>query len=123
MGCDIRVVFEEQVWPSQWAKLFSAPLWRDYELFTKLAGVRGNVNDKCISPPRGLPEDVSPETRAELSWSGYHSHSWITWEEFSQWFPASDIREATDFETAFWLARKCVGALERECRVVFAFDS
>lgn len=65
---------------------------RNYDLFAILAGVRnGRGFAGCdtgdgfvpISEPRGLPEDLSPQVRAEAErWDGDgHSHSWLTVQE------------------------------------------
>lgn len=62
---------------------------RNYDVFAMLANVRnGRGFAGCdtgdgfvpISEPRGLPDDVTPEVRAESDkWGGDgHSHSWLT---------------------------------------------
>jgi hypothetical protein len=62
---------------------------RNYDLFAMLAGVRNGrgfagiptgTGFNSISEPRGLPEDVSPEVKAESEAWGCdgHSHSWLT---------------------------------------------
>jgi len=62
---------------------------RNYNLFAVLADVRNGrgfagvytgEEFKPISPPRGLPDDVSPEVRNESDEWGVdgHSHSWLT---------------------------------------------
>jgi len=51
---------------------------RDYALFAKLAGVRGDGPD-----PRGLPSDASELARMELDDNAdLHSHSWATAREW-----------------------------------------
>lgn len=101
MGCDIHPVLEKR-WKrdngtSKWVGLHDFPYttikevrqngevvarnyWhsppaqrRNYELFAKLAGVRGAGPE-----PRGLPEDASDLSLMLLSdCSDYHSHSWV----------------------------------------------
>lgn len=62
---------------------------RNYDLFGMLANVRNGrgfagcvtgTGFEPISMPKGLPEDVSPEVKAESDcWNGDgHSHSWLT---------------------------------------------
>jgi len=73
-------------------------LWygRDYDVFAILANVRNGYGFAgCdtgdgfipIDMPRGLPEDVSPEVRAEAEAWGLdgHSHSWITLRELLEY--------------------------------------
>jgi len=93
MGCDIHMVVERK-WGGVWCgvgavvartppleQLASSHEWyawpaaknRNYELFSKLAGVRGPGPE-----PRGLPDDVSYLALAELEVWGEdaHSQSW-----------------------------------------------
>lgn len=53
---------------------------RHYLLFEVLAGVRANHDLAPVSPPKGIPEDVSPEGRSLAEYWGIngHSHSWLT---------------------------------------------
>lgn len=54
---------------------------RNYSLFSLLAGVR-DYSEKTIpvSPPKGLPDDISEPTKREAErWNGDgHTHSWLT---------------------------------------------
>ncbi|WP_454627697.1 hypothetical protein [Bradyrhizobium cenepequi] len=110
MGCDIHPVLEkkwthpktgETKWVGQHAfpyvtikevwkdgAVVATNVWhspraqsRDYGLFAKLAGVRGDGPD-----PRGYPEDVSDLTLMELGAVGgnadLHSHSWASAREW-----------------------------------------
>lgn len=104
MGCDIHFYVERRV-DGRWV---SADTWtpnkfytpgeddgerpfeiahenyfykdRNYALFAVLAGVRNRTNVTPIAEPRGLPDDVSDEVRAESeAYTGDgHSHSWLT---------------------------------------------
>lgn len=110
MGCDIHLYVERRengrwvsadIWtPNKYAKYEGEPpvaveyenrvyTGRNYDLFGILANVRngrGFAGIKTgegfnpISPPRGLPEDVSPEVKAESDRWGVdgHSHSHFT---------------------------------------------
>jgi hypothetical protein len=79
MGCDIHTHVERyDPVTEQWVGIKTTGYeakaqGRDYELFAKLAGVRGNGPE-----PRGMPDDISPYVRWELeSWEAdAHSHSW-----------------------------------------------
>ena len=56
---------------------------RDYTMFTALAGVRNDNMTPIISPPRGLPTDVSDVVRSLYDWwsDDAHSASWLTAKE------------------------------------------
>lgn len=84
MGCDIHWFVERQRDDGTWEIRPEADYNdRNYDLFTALANVR-NYNERVtpIAEPRGLPDDVSPEVRADSdAWdSDGHSHSWHTLE-------------------------------------------
>lgn len=59
---------------------------RNYDLFNVLAEVRGN--GPSISPPRGLPDDVSSVVKKESDrWNGDgHSHSYFTLAELKEYY-------------------------------------
>lgn len=59
---------------------------RNYDLFNVLAEVRGN--GPSISPPRGLPDDVSSIVKKESDrWDGDgHSHSYFTLAELKEYY-------------------------------------
>lgn len=97
MGCDIHLHLErldhakgEWVWvePPE-IELFDDYKIRDwysgrnYELFAALADVRNRADITPISDPRGLPQDVTSESRRESDEYGIdgHSHSWLTLRE------------------------------------------
>jgi hypothetical protein len=66
---------------------------RNYNLFCALAGVRNYFeNPVVISPPKGLPKDVSPVIRREKRRWGIdgHSHSWLS------------LRELLEFDWSAW---------------------
>lgn len=79
---------------------------RDYQLFGILAGVRGG-HFPSISPPKGIPSDLSYQTMGDvLRWgTGGHSHSYLTLEELEayswdghryEWKRTVDWREVED---------------------------
>ena len=56
---------------------------RNYIVFEILADVRSGSYDICISPPRGLPDDISYPYKTMLDYWGTsaHSHSYFTLKE------------------------------------------
>lgn len=92
MGCDIHSYVESQSDNGQWERVAwphgdypdEGPFgWRDYGMFAWLADVRNYSALEPIAAPRGLPEGISDEVRAEeQEWSGdYHSASWLSVDE------------------------------------------
>ena len=103
MGADIHMVLEQK-YDDEWVGVHAYPhlnasafrcempevvlgrTWplirdRDYELFAKLAGVRGDGPEPC-----GVPEDVSQLARVQVAyWSlDGHSHSHLSLREFTK---------------------------------------
>jgi hypothetical protein len=91
MGCDIHAYveirtndiwrFHPDIFPiNQYNPSCPFDEERSYPLFGFLANVRNYSRSPVISPPRGLPEDVSPAVKTEAdSWgSDGHNHSWLT---------------------------------------------
>jgi hypothetical protein len=75
---------------------------RNYDLFTLLAGVRDYSGEsKCIDEPRGIPSDVSPQTKAEINkWdSDGHSHSWLTLAEIKAFHESNPTKKYTGLIT------------------------
>lgn len=106
MGCDIHLLVEQRTLEHGWVgrncydtvltesnyrsrdkqrDYYDPPLvsTRNYELFAKLANVRGNERGTA---PRGLPPDPSPLLkRAVDAWgSDGHSHTWLPLREAVQ---------------------------------------
>lgn len=60
---------------------------RSYLAFTQLCGVRSHYdNPQCISPPKGIPDDISEYVRAAIESYGIdgHSHSYVTLKEIRE---------------------------------------
>lgn len=106
---------------------------RNYDFFAKLAGVRGNG-----PAPRGIPNDISDLTRAELRWfrEDGHSHSWASLLEFTEaWLSACDIHPWTGewvkekllmngvSPMVYWLSGWNISEHGYEYRVVYWFDN
>jgi hypothetical protein len=77
MGCDIHLHIEVKI-GDQWHHYGTPSIDRDYNLFEKMAGVRGAV-DAAISPPKGLPKDCTFLTMLDHSKMAFdaHSASWL----------------------------------------------
>lgn len=81
MGCDIHLHTEIKV-KGQWLHYGAPNVDRNYKLFEKMAGVRGDEQNAIVAP-RGTPSDISDVTKIDLErWdSDGHSHSWLNAEE------------------------------------------
>lgn len=88
MGCDIHSHAERKV-DGKWQAMPGIyPFdWRDYGIFGFLANVRNYSEVQPIAPPRGLPSDVSAETRKDYEgWDGNaHSSSWLSVDELANY--------------------------------------
>lgn len=96
MGCDIHFFVEYKrdgawhsadVWgvgakrcPARWHRFYEG---RRYELFGKLAGVRGD--GPALVEPRGLPDNMSHELAAWTYEDVDHTPSWLTLAELQSW--------------------------------------
>lgn len=81
MGCDIHLHIEIKI-AGQWHHYACPKIDRNYELFSIMADVRGNL--PAISEPKGLPEDASIITKMNYDeyWSGdAHSKSYLNSDE------------------------------------------
>ena len=84
MGCDIHAHIEIKV-NGEWHHYSQPDIGRDYELFTRMAGVREAEGIEPIAGPRGLPKDITFTTRFDKKHWGedYHSHSWLSCRELA----------------------------------------
>lgn len=80
MGCDIHLHTEVKI-NGVWHHYGAPSIDRSYQLFGKMAGVRGDTEP--VSPPKGLPPDMSPVTAfAYVQWDAdAHTASWLNAEE------------------------------------------
>jgi hypothetical protein len=86
MGCDIHVHGEVKI-NGKWEHWTHPKIPRDYDLFTKMAGVRDReVGVTPIADPRGIPDDISEVTR--FAWRhdepDAHSASWLSGAEIDR---------------------------------------
>ena len=100
---------------------------RDYALFAILADVRNGLDEFTpIAEPRGVPDDASPEYRAEVAvWSGDgHSHSWLTLKELQayDWHKTTCTGESGEFVEQVIPMLAELGAPD-DVRIVFFFDN
>lgn len=130
MGCDIHGCIEQKV-NGKWVMvepIAGKARVRNYERFSRLAGVRGEG-----PAPRGVPSDVSESTKLHIDkWgSDGHSHSHIPLSEAARIFLETD--PTTEYEVKypesyyFGVGEECCPTCQRpiknEYRLVFWFDN
>jgi hypothetical protein len=83
MGCDIHLHTEVKI-NGVWHHYGTPSVDRNYQLFAKMAGVRGD--ERPIAEPRGLPSDATELTKYDCrQWDrDGHTHSYLTAEEIYQ---------------------------------------
>lgn len=83
MGCDIHIHAEIRI-AGTWHYYAPVDCDRNYELFEKIAGVRGDVSD-AIAPPRGLPPDATFMTMRHFNRcpDDNHTPTWLSAEEIA----------------------------------------
>lgn len=74
MGCDIHMFVEAQNSRGKWVLVDHPDVNRNYDLFEKMAGVRGDTFN-AIAQPRGLPENVSDGTKMHYDYEGEDAHT------------------------------------------------
>lgn len=128
MGTDIHLYVEEKIANRSW--VYSAGelfVWRDYDVFSRLCGVRRGVAlGECeawhgiVAESRGFPESVSAKVKEALSDPDIHSVSWISRQEFEQEFPwKSRLEDMPHFAVVCYpFIWKCLYPV----RFVFGFD-
>jgi hypothetical protein len=82
MGCDIHC-YAEIKYRGKWRYAGEIEVDRDYELFTKMAGVRDcDKNIEPISMPKGRPRDIDELTNCVMNMGNCdHSESYLTFQE------------------------------------------
>jgi hypothetical protein len=135
MGIDIYIRVEKKV-DKQWIQIqCELPEPRNYDLFAILAGIGPRGKDfVAISPPKGLPQDVSKETREYVTGLGNDARciSYITLAELEtyDWAEQRTDREGlsyleyvSDFlETTIPLLQHIAEGNSKFVRLIFWFD-
>jgi hypothetical protein len=110
----------DKYWQISWEDKFYNG--RNYKLFELLAGVRG-YDENAISPPRGIPDDVSYgyRTIVDLWDSDGHSHSYYTLDELLD----IDWSKYKDFDSFLLTIEKMknIDPDTKNVRCVFFFDN
>jgi hypothetical protein len=93
MSCEC-IAHVEIKYEGHWFAFDKPKVFQNYELFAKMAGVRGEA--KPIVEPRGIPTDVSVVARIHYgAWNpDAHTPSWLTRDEVWQvieWFRDTEI--------------------------------
>ena len=105
MGCDIHLHQEVKI-DGVWHHYRSVDQPRNYSLFAKMAGVRGE--ETPIVLPKGMPQDATLLTHFDCDrWKGCaHSYSWLNAEEISKlqkWaYDVADCDKIWRFELDNW---------------------
>ena len=131
MGCDIHAHVEIER-NGKWIHWARPRIPRSYQLFERMAGVRGDT-EKAIVPPKGLPGGLTESTilDRQMDDSDGHSESWLSSSELAQ-----IESEFSDFdEECGWLFGNGVAGFLQGCdpdasalgvtdvRLVFWFDN
>ncbi len=84
MGCDIHLHTEVKI-EGKWRHYSCPGVLRDYRMFEKMAGVRGDVENAIVAP-KGLPLDSTFLTRldAKRMQGDGHNASWFNPEEIKE---------------------------------------
>lgn len=81
MGCDIHLHIEAKI-NGKWEHLSNPLVERSYPLFAIMANIYNLENNiKPITNPRGLPIDISDETRRDYCEEMFFGESWLSDEE------------------------------------------
>jgi len=110
MGCDIHAHAEIKV-NGVWQHYNHPRIGRDYELFTRMAGVRQVESVTPISPPRGLPRNLSFTTKLDRKNDGVdgHSDSWLSSEEVAELCEWMEARAKKCEPKGYYYAEKELG--------------
>lgn len=135
MGCDIHVFAEKKDDKGNWKSIprFSVFQDRNYTVFSFLAGVRKYDEIQAISPPRGIPKDVSSTAQNSFKRLGMDAHtpSWLSLEELMAFnydkkvYAKNDPRQGTyrDFLEHYFFSDLEKMKEKGVERIVFWFDN
>ena len=100
MGCDIHLHIEVKI-DGIWHHYGAPSIDRNYRLFEKIAGVRGDITN-AISPPKGFPVDATTLTNIvyQNEECDAHSVSWLGVEEIMKledWLKSIPRKESDSY--------------------------
>lgn len=106
MGCDVHCHFEIKL-NNKWEHYSKPRIYRNYDLFSKMANVRNDRNNhiKPISLPKGLPDDISVITKFEYNNWRLDAHS-------MSWFDSDEIKELIEYHNE----------INRNCKFDFTIE-
>lgn len=93
MGCDIHFHVEVKI-NGRWEHYAAPNVWRNYTLFEKLAGVRGDMSE-AIAKPRGIPKDATTLTKFCYKDMGMDAHT-------PSWISAKEIYDIEKYAKNYW---------------------
>lgn len=108
MGCDIHTHAERKIGDKYERIADMEPFdWRSYGMFGFLAGVRNYSDITPLSPPRGLPGNLSHDVAEDYeSWqSDAHNASWLSVDELARFEynqPMEDRRVIVQLAENLW---------------------
>lgn len=97
----------------KWEHYAAPNIDRWYKLFGLLAGVR-DKDVKPISPPKGLPEDLSTITNLSRATWGREAHDY-------SWLDASEIATLSDTLKAWGIQDGCRLDYDLECSILHTY--
>lgn len=124
MGCDITACAEIKLRGSdEWIFYKEIDIGRDYELFSKMAGVRGG--QEPISSDKGLPKDISKLSNYLINHYAHHSFSWLSSSELvklNEWM--IKFYDDTGYFKELYCFITNINNLDfTDIRLIFGFDS
>jgi len=123
MGCDIHAHIQYRVKNNSCWLTFAENinLWRNYEIFSSLAGVR--CKDEIRTKfPKGLPDDTDSYFQRLMNDTDAHSTSWATLAEWRDAVKPHTNEHAMEYH----LVTRLLEMLEQsgcEVRVIYWFDN
>ncbi len=119
MGCDIHALLEVKI-DGEWYLYNQPDIYRDYALFSKMAGVRGGTVP--VVEPKGFPKDASKLSQLVYEHWGADAHtpSWLTeteMEEVERWYYSKNHYQRYPF--GYGVDEAAV----KDSRLVFWFDN
>lgn len=110
MGCDIHAHGEVKI-NGVWHHYSQPRIERWYGLFARMADVRNDptYGIEPISPPRGIPEDITFITRFDYEDECGHSGSWLTGKEVEDLCAWVDEQRQKEIGRYYSFQHHCIG--------------